>query len=70
MEIKPLETSANIAYENSFDFIFSLILHEIRSTTLATMQEATVVVEENLLANEELKNIIERGEYKDRKKQK
>jgi hypothetical protein len=54
-EIKPTEASAKITYANAFDAEFSLLLRERRSTTLLSMQEATIEVESNILASDRLK---------------
>jgi hypothetical protein len=64
-EIKPTEVSAKITYANAFDADFSLLLREIRSTTLLSMQEATIEVESNILASDRLKTRSD----KDKKKQ-
>jgi hypothetical protein len=64
-EIKPIEASAKITYANAFNAYFSLLLRERRSTTLLSMQEATIEVESNILASYELKTRSE----KDKKKQ-
>jgi hypothetical protein len=64
-EIKPTEASAKITYANAFDAKFSLLLRERRSTTLLSMQEATIEVESNILASDRLKTRSE----KDKKKQ-
>jgi hypothetical protein len=55
-EIKPTEASIMITFENSFDDELSLLLRGKRSTTLLSMQEATIEVESNILASEKLKN--------------
>jgi hypothetical protein len=54
-EIKPTEASTKITYANAFDAEFSLLLRERRSTTLLSMQEATIEVESNILASDRLK---------------
>jgi hypothetical protein len=64
-EIKPTEASAKITYANAFDAEFSLLLRERRSTTLLSMQEATIEVESNILASDRLKTRSD----KDKKKQ-
>jgi hypothetical protein len=64
-EIKPTEASAKITYANAFDAEFSLLLRERRSTTLISMQEATIEIDSNILASDRLKTISE----KDKKKQ-
>jgi len=63
-EIKLTETFAKINFTNAFDAEFSLLLRERRSTTLSSMQEATIEVESNIIAVEILKNKYNR----DRKK--
>jgi hypothetical protein len=55
IEIKPTEASAKINYANAFDAEFSLLLRERKSTTLLSMQEATIEVEYNILASNKLK---------------
>jgi hypothetical protein len=64
-EIKPTESSSKITYANAFYVEFSLLLREIRSTTLLPMQEATIMVDSNILASDRLKTRSE----KDKKKQ-
>jgi hypothetical protein len=65
-EIKPSKTSAKITFANAFDVKFSLLLREIRTTTLILMQDVFIEVESNILAADKLKSRNER----DRKKQK
>ena len=64
-EIKPIEASSKITYANAFDAEFPLLLRERRSTTLFSMQEATIEVESNILASNMLKTRFD----KDKKKQ-
>jgi hypothetical protein len=64
-EIKPTEASSKITYANAFDAKFSLLLRERRSTTLISMQEATIEIDSNILESNRLKTISE----KDKKKQ-
>ena len=66
-EIKPTESSANITYANSFYAKLSLLLRERRSTTLLSMQEATIDVEYRILASNMLKNRSEKDKKKQRK---
>jgi hypothetical protein len=54
-EIKPTQSSTKITYANAFDAYFSLMMRERRSTTLLSMQEATIEVESNILAAYRLK---------------
>jgi hypothetical protein len=65
-EIKPTEASTKITFANAFDVEFSLLLRERRSTTLLSMQEATIEVESNILASEKLKNKSDRDKKKQR----
>jgi len=53
-EIKPVEASNKITYFNAFDAEFSLLLREIISTTLLSMQGATIEVESNILVSNRL----------------
>jgi hypothetical protein len=64
-DIKPNEAFTNITYANAFNAYFSLFLRERISTTLMSMQEATIEVEYNILALERLKTRSD----KDKKKQ-
>jgi hypothetical protein len=54
-EIKPTKMSTKITYANVFDADFSLMLRERWSTTLSSMQEASIEVESNILASDKLK---------------
>jgi hypothetical protein len=65
-EIKPTEGSAKITYSNAFDAYFSLLLRERRSTTLLSMQEATIEVESNILALERLNTRSDKDKKKHR----
>ena len=65
VQIKPLDTSAMITFSNAFNLDFSLLLREIRSPNLTTMQESTIEIESNVLVAQRLK-----GESKIRKKKK
>jgi hypothetical protein len=65
-EIKPTEASAKITYANAFDAEFSLLLRERRSTTLLSMQEATIEVESNILASDRLKTRSDKEKKKQR----
>jgi hypothetical protein len=65
-EIKPTEASAKITYANAFDADFSLLLRERRSTTLLSMQEATIEVESNILASDRLKTRSDKEKKKQR----
>jgi hypothetical protein len=65
-EIKPIETSAKIAYGSSFDLAFFLLLREGRSTSLAHMQEATLEVESNIVAYDKLRGKYDRDRRKNR----
>jgi hypothetical protein len=63
-EIKPIETSAKIAYVSAFNPEFFLLLRERRYASLAHMQDAALEVESNIVASDKL-----RGEYdRDRRK--
>jgi 23S rRNA pseudoU1915 N3-methylase RlmH len=55
-EIKPTKVSTKINYANAFDAELSLLLREIRSTILLSMQEASIEVESNILASYRLNN--------------
>ena len=68
-EVNPSNTSAKITFSNSFESKFSLLLRERRSPTLASMQEAVIEVEANILATKRLRNKSNRGD-KEKKKQK
>jgi len=63
-EIKPIEASAKITFSNDFYVEFYLLLREIRSTTLLSMQEASIEVESNILASKKLKNKSDRDKNK------
>ena len=65
-EIKPTKSSTKITYANAFDANFSLLLREIRSTTLFSMQEATIEVESNILASNRLKTRSDKEKEKQR----
>jgi hypothetical protein len=65
-EIKPTKYSAKITYANAFDADFSLLLREIRSTTLFSMQEETIEFESNILASDRLKTRSDKEKEKKR----
>ena len=60
VEVKPTPTSAKLAYANSFDSDFCLLLRERRCATLADMQDAALEVESNIMAAEKLKSHADR----------
>jgi hypothetical protein len=64
-DIKLTEALAKITYANAFDAEVSLLLRERISTTLLSMQEASIEVESNILASDMLKTRSD----KDKKKQ-
>ena len=69
-EIKPIETSAKLTYENSFDVEFYLLLRERRGNTLVNMQEASLELESNFMAAHKLKSrAYYQGESKKNKKE-
>ena len=55
VEIKPTKTSAKLAYANSFNPEFSLLLRERKSNSLKNMQSVALEVESNILASNRLK---------------
>jgi hypothetical protein len=63
VEIKPSDASAKITFSASFDSEFCLILREIRSTTLALMQDAALEVESNITASHKLKGRAEKKKF-------
>jgi hypothetical protein len=63
-QITPTKSSTKITFANVFDAEFSLLLRERRSTTLLSMQKATIEVESNILASEKLKNKSNRDKNK------
>jgi hypothetical protein len=65
-EIKPTEASTKITYDNAFDTYLSLLLRDIRSTTLFSMQETTIEVESNILASNRLNTRFEKDKKKHR----
>jgi hypothetical protein len=54
-EINPTETSAKITYDSAFDPDFFLMLRERRSTSLDHMKDASLEVEYNILAFENIR---------------
>jgi hypothetical protein len=60
VEIKPTEASTKITYASSFDPNFCLLLIEIRTTSLAHMQDAALEVESNVLVVDRLRNKADR----------
>ena len=54
-EIKPTKTATKLAYANSFNPEFSLLLRERKSESLQNMQSAALEVESNILASNRLK---------------
>ena len=58
-ETKPTETAAKLAYANSFNPEFSLLLRERKSESLQNMQSAALEVESNILASNRLKEETE-----------
>jgi hypothetical protein len=54
-EIKPTKNSAKITYNSAFDPKFFLMLREIISTSLSYMQDATLELESNILADDKLR---------------
>jgi hypothetical protein len=65
-EIKPTETSTKITYVSAFDPKFCLLLREIRATSLAHMQDATLEVESNILAVDKIRSKDDRDRRKGR----
>jgi hypothetical protein len=65
-EIKLIDASTKITYANEFDSEFSLLLREIRSTTLFSMQEVAIEVESNILALDILKTRYDKETKKQR----
>jgi len=65
-KIKPTEASAKITYASSSDPNFYLLLRERRSTSLAHMQDATLEVESNILAVDQLRNKTDRDRVRGR----
>ena len=65
-EIKPIETSAKITYASAFDPDFCLLLRERRSASLAHMQDATVEVESNIVASDQLRGKSDKDKRKSR----
>ena len=59
VEIKPIETAAKLAYANSFNPEFSLLLRERKYESLQNMQNAALEVESNILASNKLKEETE-----------
>ena len=55
VEIKPIETSAKLTYENAFDHELSLLLREMRPISLLNMQDVALEVESNILDSNRLK---------------
>ena len=66
-EIKPLEIASMIAYTNTFEAYFSLLLRERRTPNLATMQKSSIEVESNMMAVDRLEGESDRG-ARDKKK--
>jgi hypothetical protein len=65
-EINPTKTSSKITYASAFDLEIFLLLREIRSTSLAHMQDATLEVESNILAIDKLRSKADRDIRKGR----
>jgi ribonuclease HI len=65
-EVKPTETSAKITYSSSFDPDFCLLLRERRATSLAHMQDASIEVESNIMAVDELRSKADRDRRRGR----
>ena len=64
-EIKPIETSTQITYANSFDFELCLLLRERRFASLSLMQDTALEVESNILAAHKLKGSVDRRRQKE-----
>jgi len=66
VKVKPTTTSARLSYASAFDYEFCLLLRERRCAALADMHDATLEVESNIMAAENLKGNtdrrIQRGE--------
>jgi hypothetical protein len=56
IEVMPTKTYAKINYSSSFDLDFCLLLRERRATSLAHMQDATIEVESNIMAVDEIRS--------------
>ena len=65
-KINPIETSTKITYASSFDLEFFLLLREIRSTSLARIQDVDLEVESNILAADKLRGKYDRDRIKSR----
>ena len=58
-KVKPTPTSAKLTYANAFDSDFCLLLRERRCASLDEMQDATLEVESNIMAAENLKGHVD-----------
>jgi len=63
-EIKHTETSTKVTYASSFDLEFCLLFREIRSETLAHIQDASLEVESNILAIDKLRGRFDKDTRK------
>jgi hypothetical protein len=63
-KIKPIETYSMITFSSSFDPKFFHLLRDIRATSLAHMQDATLEVESNILGIDKLRSKADRDRRK------
>jgi hypothetical protein len=66
IEVKPTETYAKITYSSSFDPDLCLLLRERRATSLAHMQDASIEVQSNIMAVDELRSKVDRDRRRGR----
>jgi hypothetical protein len=66
VEVKPYQPAAKVTFAGAFDYDFTLLLREIRSTTLAGMEDDVIEIESNMMASRKLKTKFEMGKREPR----
>jgi len=65
--VKPSEPSTKVTFAGAFELDFSLLLREIRGSTLNRMQDDAVEIESNMMASGKLKDKIETVNHENRR---
>jgi hypothetical protein len=60
-KVKPSQPATKVTFTGAFDYDFTLLLREIRSTTLEGMQYDVIEIESNMMASGKLKNKVDMG---------
>jgi hypothetical protein len=65
-EVKPSQPTTKVTFVGAFEPEFALLLREIRSTTLAGMQDDSTEIDSNMMALRKLKSKVETGSKENR----